>query len=144
MIRVTIWNEFRHEKTKDHVREIYPEGIVKVSEALYKILPRPIYVTENGTCDLTDSFRSRYIAEHLAAMTASDLPFERYYHWCFCDNFEWIEGNHAKFGIVAVEGLEKRRVVKKSGRFFAGLIAAHGLTEELYDEYVSCEEYNIK
>ena len=124
--------------------EIYPAGIVQVSQALYKILPRPIYVTENGTCDLTDSFRSRYIAQHLAAIAASGLPFERYYHWCFCDNFEWIEGNHAKFGIVAVEGPEKERLVKKSGRFYSELIAAHGLTEEMFDKYVSCEEYNIK
>ncbi len=29
MIRVTVWNEFRHEKEKDYVREIYPEGIHK-------------------------------------------------------------------------------------------------------------------
>ena len=26
-IRVTIWNEYRHEKIKEHVRELYPEGI---------------------------------------------------------------------------------------------------------------------
>ena len=124
--------------------EIYPEGIVEVSRKLYDILPRPIYITENGTCDLNDTFRSRYIAEHLAALAASPLPFERYYHWCFCDNFEWIEGNHAKFGIVAIEGAEKKRVVKKSARFFAALIADHGLTEESYRKYVAEEEYNIR
>ena len=26
-IRVTIWNEFRHEKKKEHVRALYPEGL---------------------------------------------------------------------------------------------------------------------
>lgn len=26
-IRVTIWNEFRHEKTKEHVKAIYPNGL---------------------------------------------------------------------------------------------------------------------
>lgn len=26
-IRVTVWNEFRHEKKNDHVRSIYPDGI---------------------------------------------------------------------------------------------------------------------
>lgn len=26
-MRVTVWNEFRHEKTNDKVREIYPDGI---------------------------------------------------------------------------------------------------------------------
>lgn len=124
--------------------EIYPEGIVRVSEMLHDILPRPIYVTENGTCDLNDSFRSRYIHEHLKAIARSDLPFERYYHWCFCDNFEWIEGNHAKFGIVSIEGAEKKRVVKKSGSFYAEIIRKKGVDRELYEKYVAAEEYNIR
>ena len=29
-IRVTVWNEFRHEKTKENVKAIYPEGLHKV------------------------------------------------------------------------------------------------------------------
>ena len=27
MIRVTVWNEFYHERTEDHIRAVYPEGI---------------------------------------------------------------------------------------------------------------------
>ena len=27
VINVTIWNEFRHEKEMDEVKELYPEGI---------------------------------------------------------------------------------------------------------------------
>ena len=30
MIRVLVWNEFRHEKTKEKVKEIYPEGMHNV------------------------------------------------------------------------------------------------------------------
>ena len=26
-IRVTVWNEYRHEKSEDFIREIYPKGI---------------------------------------------------------------------------------------------------------------------
>ena len=26
-LRVTIWNEFRHEKTKENVKAIYPDGL---------------------------------------------------------------------------------------------------------------------
>ena len=34
-IRVTIWNEFRHEKTNDVVRSIYPEGLhAEIGKAL--------------------------------------------------------------------------------------------------------------
>ena len=27
MIRVTVWNEFYHERTEDYIRAVYPEGI---------------------------------------------------------------------------------------------------------------------
>ena len=79
--------------------EIYPQGIVECAEKLYGINPLPIYITENGTCDNTDAFRSLYIYEHLKALCESDLPVQRYYHWCFCDNFEWLEGESARFGL---------------------------------------------
>ena len=41
--------------------EIYPEGIVRCAQKLEKLLRRPIWVTENGTCDNQDAFRARYI-----------------------------------------------------------------------------------
>ncbi|MEA5051700.1 MAG: family 1 glycosylhydrolase [Oscillospiraceae bacterium] len=124
--------------------EIYPEGLVRCARSLYGVLPRPLYVTENGTCDNGDAFRARYICEHLAAMAASGLPFERYYHWCFCDNFEWLEGESARFGLVHVDYGTQLRTVKRSGRFYAGMIAAGGVTQALYDEYVKGEVYRIK
>ena len=124
--------------------EIYPEGLIRCAEELQKVLDRPIWVTENGTCDNDDRFRSRYLYDHLKILSRSGLPFARYYHWCFCDNFEWIEGNHAKFGIVSIEGAEKKRVVKKSGSFYAEIIQKNGVDRELYEKYVAAEEYNIR
>jgi len=60
--------------------EIYPKGILQCAEKLYKKQPAPIYITENGTCDNNDSFRSRYIYEHLKELCESDLPIQKYYH----------------------------------------------------------------
>ena len=125
--------------------EIYPEGIVRCAQKLQKVLDRPIWVTENGTCDNDDRFRARYICEHLKAMADSGLPFERYYHWCFCDNFEWIEGNSARFGLVHVDHENGReRTVKKSGEFYSKVIAAGGVTAELYDAYVRDARYDVR
>ena len=115
--------------------EIYPQGIVEVSRKLYRLLPRPIWITENGTCDNTDRFRARYIAEHLAALCNSDLPVERYYHWCFCDNFEWVEGVSARFGLVHVNYDTQERTVKDSGDFYRQVIAQGGVSEELWQRY---------
>lgn len=125
--------------------EIYPDGLGRCARKLNRVLERPIWVTENGTCDNDDRFRARYLYDHWEAMIHSGLPFERYYHWCFCDNFEWIEGNSARFGLVHVDYAGTRaRSIKASGQFFAGAVAAGGVTEELYDRYVKDEVYDIR
>lgn len=124
--------------------EIYPQGLTECAEKLYALLPRPIWVTENGTCDRDDRFRSRYLYEHLKELSRSGLPFHRYYHWCFCDNFEWVEGNSAKFGLVSVDPDTRQRRIKRSGEFYSQIIACGGVTEEMYGSYVSEQEYDIR
>ena len=121
--------------------EIYPAGIAECARGLYELLPRPVYITENGTCDNGDAFRCRYIHEHLSALRESGLPVERYYHWCFTDNFEWAEGESARFGLVHVDYETQTRTVKKSGRFYSEIIRNGGVTDELYEKYAALEEY---
>lgn len=117
--------------------EIYSPGIVQNARELYKLEQLPIYITENGTCDNTDSFRSRYLCEHIGALCESALPVRRYYHWCFTDNFEWLEGFSARFGLVHVDYSSQERKVKKSGMFYKKMIQERGVTEEMESEY--CE-----
>lgn len=124
--------------------EIYPQGLEDCARQLYKVLPRPIWVTENGTCDNKDQFRCRYLYEHLQVLSRSELPFARYYHWCFCDNFEWVEGNWARFGLVSVDPETKARTVKRSGEFYAGIIRDGGVTQESYQNYVGNQEYHVR
>ena len=124
--------------------EIYPQGLVDCAKQLYEVLPRPIWVTENGTCDNDDRFRCRYLYEHIKALSESGLPFERYYHWCFCDNFEWVEGNSSKFGLVKVDPESRQREVKRSGKFYSQIIKNGGVTEEMYENFVAPQEYDIR
>lgn len=121
--------------------EIYPQGIVECAEKLYGISPLPIYITENGTCDNSDAFRSRYIYEHIKALCESGLPVERYYHWCFCDNFEWVEGESARFGIVHIDYETQKRTIKESGLFMRDMILAQGVDEMIYNKYVKNRRY---
>lgn len=121
--------------------EIYPEGIVAVAEALHRRYPGPIWITENGTCDATDAFRARYLNDHLAAIAGSSLPFERYYHWCFVDNWEWALGEVPRFGLVHLDYETQERTVKDSGRFYAEVIAERGVTAAAYERYVATQSY---
>ncbi len=54
--------------------EIHPQGLVTLARELTQRFPGPIWVTENGTADNTESFRSRYIHDHLRAIVTSGLP----------------------------------------------------------------------
>ena len=84
----------------------------------------------------------QFIFDHLAAISRSNLPFERYYHWSFLDNFEWLEGCSARFGLVEVDFATMERRVKKSGRFYSELIKQREVTQELYDEFLAMESYH--
>jgi len=115
--------------------EIYPPGIVQCARELYELAPLSIYITENGTCDNTDSFRSRYIYEHIKVLCESGLPISRYYHWCFTDNFEWLEGFSARFGLVYVDYATQQRRIKESGEFYGKMIREGGVTQQMVEEY---------
>lgn len=130
-----------HAPVNDLGWEIYPLGIVECARKLYRLHQLPIYITENGTCDNADTFRCRYLYEHLKALCESDLPIERYYHWCFIDNFEWLEGESARFGLVHVDYASQQRTEKASGTFFREMIREQGVSQALYDAYVRDQTY---
>ncbi|MGD8150312.1 family 1 glycosylhydrolase [Ornithinimicrobium sp. Y1694] len=123
--------------------EVHPAGLVEVARDLYRRYPAPIWVTENGTADAADAFRARFVHEHLAAMVASGLPFERYYHWCFVDNWEWSDGEEPRFGIVALDYETQERTVRDSGRFLAAVICDGGVSRASYEEFVAHQTYPV-
>lgn len=111
--------------TNDLGWEIYPPGIAEVSAELAKRYQLPVWITENGTADAAERFRCAFILDHLAEL--SRVPeVERYYHWCFVDNWEWSEGMAQKFGVVDVD-----RQIKPAGRLLQALIREGAITPEI-------------
>ena len=123
--------------------EIYPEGLIRIAQDLHDRYPGPIWITENGTADNEEKFRSRYLADHLRVIAESSLPIERYYHWCFVDNFEWAEGEEPRFGIVHNDFDTQVRTIKPSGHFLAQVIKERGATAAALAKYVEPESYRI-
>lgn len=123
--------------------EIYHDGLIDLSNLLtMEYGDYPIYVTENGTCDNTDSFRSRFIYDQLKLISEMDTNIERYYHWSFTDNFEWREGEAARFGVVHCDYETQKRTVKNSGKFYSDIIKNHGVTDEAYKTFVEPTSYH--
>ena len=51
------------------------------------------------------------------------------------DNFEWIEGESAPFGLIENDFQTQKRTIRKSGRLFAEISKAKGLTKEMIKKY---------
>ncbi len=122
--------------------EIYHEGLIELANKLDSKYHAPVFVTENGTCDNNDSFRPLFVYDQLKLISETENPIERYYHWSFMDNFEWREGESARFGLVKVDYETQRRTVNDSGKFYASIIQNKGVTDEAYDTYVKCRKYH--
>lgn len=118
--------------------EIYPEGLYRVIRRFWERYRLPIFVTENGTADAADSFRSSYIATHLAEIARAvgdGVDVRRYYHWSLMDNFEWVEGLTPRFGLVEVDYATQERRIRESGRFYAEISRRRGADAALLDRY---------
>lgn len=114
--------------------DIYPKGIYQVCRRYYRRFRLPIYITENGISDKQDNLRAPFISDHLhhiARAIQDGIPVERYYHWTLMDNFEWLEGETANFGLYHNDFRTQKRTARKSAKLFAEICRRKELTEEM-------------
>jgi beta-glucosidase len=102
----------------------------------------PVYITENGSAwqdyvtqdgRVEDYERVSYLREHLAALHAAiadGVNLRGYFAWSLLDNFEWAEGYAKRFGLVYVDFGTQRRILKRSGEFYASVVAANAAPEQ--------------
>lgn len=60
MIRVTIWNEYRHEREEDAIRAVYPEGI---HNAIASALEGQAFTTRTATLDMPEHGLSQQVLD---------------------------------------------------------------------------------
>ncbi len=115
--------------------EIHPGGLTEalVDMARYRV---PIFITENGIDDRTDSRRAAYIHDHLsAALDAIDrgVDLRGYLHWSLLDNFEWLEGYEPRFGLYRVDYGTLERTLTGGGDYYRRIIQERRLPGERPD-----------
>jgi beta-glucosidase len=121
------------------------------SSAVYELMARlrdeapglPLYITENGSAwydyvtqdgAVNDYERIDYLHGHLAALhqaIADGVDLRGYFAWSLMDNFEWAEGYSKRFGLAFVNFGTQRRILKRSGEFYAGVVRANALPAAL-------------
>lgn len=119
--------------------ELYPEGLRIACQSMYERYKKQVFVTENGICDASDRQRAEFLYDHLKAI--ADLPYvKRYYHWSLYDNFEWAEGESARFGLIEVDFESQQRTIRRSGEFYAEICEKKEISEEMIRTYLTEKE----
>ncbi|MFN2312008.1 MAG: glycoside hydrolase family 1 protein [Spirochaetia bacterium] len=120
--------------------EIYPSGLSTLLRRYAKRSGLPVIITENGTADAADHFRARFIYDHLRELhllMEEGMQIGGYFHWTLMDNFEWLEGETARFGLYECDFETQERKIRASGEFYQDLCAAGGVTHEMISRYLS-------
>ncbi len=111
-----------------HVGHVNTLGWDSCPEGFYEVLcwlrefRKPIFITENGTCEDDDAFRQKFIQQHLQQVQRAldqGLPVIGYLYWSLLDNFEWHQGFGPRFGLIDVDYSTFERAVRPSGRYLA-------------------------
>ncbi len=121
--------------------EIYPEGLYQLLMRVHReYQPAALYVTENGAAfadELTpsgavhDATRCDYLEQHFKAAERAiqaGAPLRGYFVWSLLDNFEWSLGYSQRFGLIYVDYVTQRRILKDSGRWYAEIIRQNGVS----------------
>lgn len=100
-----------------------PEGLYPLLLRTWVRFKKPIFVTENGVADASDSYRRWWLEETIVAMERAlsvGVDLRGYFHWSLLDNFEWSYGWWPKFGLIEVDrehGMVRK--IRPSAKWFA-------------------------
>jgi beta-glucosidase len=116
-------------KSKEGVSDLgwenYSKGLLKVFKWLLKY-GKYIIITENGTATDDELKRINYLKLHLSSLVkgmARNYPIFGYFYWSFIDNYEWLEGKSARFGLIGVDyGNNYKRYIKDGAKFYSEYI----------------------
>jgi beta-glucosidase len=126
--------------TNDLGWDLWPEGLYQVLTRTWQRYGLPLYVTENGIADASDSQRSRYVVEHVEALERArtdGADIRGYLHWTLMDNFEWIRGYGPKFGLLQVDYRDpaRPRRTTRGAEALRAIIEAGKVTPEIKSRY---------
>lgn len=104
--------------------EIHPYGLKKVLRYASK-LNVPLIVTENGIatheCEKKIRFMKRHI-DILESCIKEGIDVRGYFYWSLIDNYEWLQGLDARFGLYRVDFDTLKRKPTSAAAYYSYLI----------------------
>jgi len=116
--------------------EVWPKSLYDMVMRITRDYNRPVIeITESGCAYndgpdrsgvIHDTRRVSYHHDYLAALAqamAEGADVRGYHAWSLMDNFEWADGFSQRFGLAYVDYKTQKRIIKDSGRWYAGVAA---------------------
>lgn len=121
--------EMRHRDIEGHGLtdmgwEIHPYGLAKVLRYASK-LNVPIIITENGIATNDDQKRIKFMKKHIDVLERcmkDGMDVRGYFYWSLIDNYEWLQGLDARFGLYRVDFKTLQRKPTNSAAYYSYLI----------------------
>lgn len=98
----------------------------------------PVFITENGVEDSEDTFRPKYLVQHIHQIWRGvnfNWPIRGYFHWSLVDNFEWERGWSQRFGLWALDTQTQTRRKRKSAELYEAVCKESALSSEMVSTY---------
>jgi len=121
--------ELRYQDTGGHGLtdtgwEVHPRGLEKVVRYASK-LNIPIIITENGIATRDDEKKIKFIKRHVDVLKRcleSGIDVRGYFYWSLIDNYEWLRGFDARFGLYRVDFSTFERKPTSAATYYSYLI----------------------
>jgi beta-glucosidase len=104
--------------------EIHPYGLEKVLKYASK-LSVPMIITENGIATKSDRVKIRFMKAHIDTVERcikKGLDVRGYFYWSLIDNYEWLQGLDARFGLYKVDFETLERKPTDAATYYSYLI----------------------
>jgi len=117
-----------------------PEAIFKHICWLATTFKKPIYITESGVPDPSDTIRPGYLIRTVHAIGQAiniNMPVRGFYFWSLLDNFEWSEGYDPlyNFGLYKTDFVTQERTARQSAYLYGEICAQNGLSAQTVARY---------
>jgi beta-glucosidase len=108
----------------DNGKAVYPEGLYRAIEKA-ATLHLPIYITENGIADQTDSMRNEFIKKHIYVINhalENGYDLQGYFMWSLMDTLGWKKDYHSTYGLYKVDPATKDRILRNGAKLFVDFL----------------------
>lgn len=110
--------------------EIHPRGLEKVLRYASK-LKVPLIITENGIATRDGQKKIRYMKRHIDAVEKSikeGIDVRGYFYWSLIDNYEWLQGLDARFGLYRVDFDTLKRKPTNAAAYYSYIIKSRSFS----------------